>query len=343
MIQSVAARIPVVGILAQPSQHDATHDYIASSYMKWCEAGGAATIAVPYNSTDVAVYDALLDQMDGLLLPGGAAPLSAGVVYLLYRIRHFNMNGGRYFPVWGTCLGFEFLIEYLMDDNALETGFVASNVSWPLEQVERRELYADEHIYTTVSEQNLTLNNHAQGIRPDVFHADAVLPNYWHVTSINHDERGVPFVSTIEPIDADAFPFYGVQYHPEKNAFEYGIDHRGRPYEAINHSPVAVEFSMHLAALWIGKVRRAADQRPFHDCGENRCIPPLYTFPIQAGRAFEQIHQIPKDYPHLTIAPPRQGAPPPVLPARRTTPKAHKKGEGGTMKLRGELHSHRHD
>eukprot|EP00977_Amphora_coffeiformis_P028907 scaffold37822_cov168-Amphora_coffeaeformis.AAC.1 len=290
------ARIPVVGILAQPlHDDDSTHDYIASSYMKWCEAGGATTIAIPYNSSDVTVYDALLDQMDGLLLPGGAAPLSAGVVYLLDRIRHFNTKRGRYFPVWGTCLGFEFLIQYMLDDT-LETGFVASNVSWPLEQVERRELYADQQIYMAVSQQNLTLNNHVQGIRPEIFAADTVLPNYWHVTSINHDERGVPFVSTIEPVDQDTFPFYGVQYHPEKNAFEYGINKDGQPYEAINHSPAAVNFSMRLAAFWIGKVRRAADQRALPKCGKY-CVPPLYSFPIQVGQAFEQVHLIPKDYP----------------------------------------------
>ena len=42
----------------------------------------------------------------------------------------------------------------------------------------------------------------------------------FHITSTNVDTQNRSFVSTIEAKD---YPFYGVQYHPEKNNFEYGF------------------------------------------------------------------------------------------------------------------------
>jgi gamma-glutamyl hydrolase len=296
-----AQRVPVVGILSQPLSSDPAHDYVAASYVKWCEAAGATTIAIPYNSTNTTIYDEVLTQIHGLLLPGGAAPLSQGVVYLLDQIRHANTQEGRYFPVWGTCLGFEFLLQYM--GATLGASYRAENVSLVLEDVVPAALYAETSVYDAVRQQPLTLNNHHQGLDPAVFDADPVLSHYWQRTSINHDPvTGQAFVSTIEPVDDNVFPWYGVQYHPEKNAFEYATyPQTDIPYEAINHSAVAVEFSLHMARFWIARVRRSVQANPSHAHLLTTRYPPLYQFPVRAGRKFEQIHLIPKDYPDVAI------------------------------------------
>lgn len=36
--------------------------------------------------------------------------------------------------------------------------------------------------------------------------------------SLNNDENGLEFISSIEDKN---YPFYGVQFHPEKNAYEW--------------------------------------------------------------------------------------------------------------------------
>ena len=116
---------PVIGILSQPLHSNDTtttpgngngngnggDDYIAASYVKWLEVGGARSIPIPYNAPPGALLDDLLGQINGLLLPGGSAPMPPAVTYLLDKIVQSN-NQGRYFPVWGTCLGFEFLVTY---------------------------------------------------------------------------------------------------------------------------------------------------------------------------------------------------------------------------------------
>jgi len=57
-----------------------------------------------------------------------------------------------------------------------------------------------------------------------------------------------PFVSTIEHVDSEGFPLYSIQYHNEKNAFEYATyPSTNVRYEAIDHSPEGVAFSLHMA------------------------------------------------------------------------------------------------
>lgn len=44
------------------------------------------------------------------------------------------------------------------------------------------------------------------------------MDNFWTPLSINWDRQGLEYISTIE---AKNFPFVGVQFHPEKNVFEW--------------------------------------------------------------------------------------------------------------------------
>lgn len=130
---------PVIGVLAQPFTHNHHHNhetmlsiihanhlnrnsngnstmeeeidaqYIAASYIKWLEAGGARSIPIPYDAVDHDLLDDLFEQMHALFLPGGASELPYAVHYLLDKAVASN-RAGYFFPVWGTCLGFEFLV-----------------------------------------------------------------------------------------------------------------------------------------------------------------------------------------------------------------------------------------
>jgi hypothetical protein len=121
------------------------------------------------------------------------------------------------------------------------------------------------------------------------------LNSLWNVTSINHDANGRPFVSTIEPKDPDRFPIYGVQYHPEKNAFEYATyPGTNIPYENIDHSEAGVAFSMHLARFWVDLVRRGQITNPMHEYTKPSLYPTINAYPIRTGLKFEQIYILPK-------------------------------------------------
>lgn len=44
------------------------------------------------------------------------------------------------------------------------------------------------------------------------------LTDEFHVLSLNRDKEGLEFISTLEH---KRYPFYGVQFHPEKNLYEW--------------------------------------------------------------------------------------------------------------------------
>jgi gamma-glutamyl hydrolase len=292
-----------------PQQQPPQQHYIAASYVKWLEAGGARSIPIPYDA-DPALLDELWTQMHALFLPGGDAVMPPAVPYLLDKIRDSNTNAQHYFPVWGTCLGFEYLIQYVSsktadddddehqspdNNSALQSGFDATNISLPLENVRQQAIYADPDIYETVRTCAVTMNNHHQGIEPQHFMDHTSLTAVWNITSTNHDRTGRPFVSTVEPLDPDRFPVWGVQYHPEKNAFEYAT-YPGTtiPYEAIDHSEPAVAFSMYMARFVVDLARRTvAEHTPEHDYTKPDRFPTVTQYPMQTGIKFEQIYLIP--------------------------------------------------
>ncbi len=56
-------------------------------------------------------------------------------------------------------------------------------------------------------------------------------------------------------------PFFGVQWHPEKNIWELSENSDGSPYENIPHTPEAMEVTIYLAKVIV--VRRACESPPF--------------------------------------------------------------------------------
>lgn len=311
--------VPTIGILSQPLHNDSS-TYIAASYVKWLEAGGARSIAIPYDASTELVED-ILQHVDGVLFPGGGAPVPPAAKEVwrqIVSVQHVNstISNRRLLPLWGTCLGMEFLVQLATgkfdteDDDGhvsvLESGYNATNASLPLLNVQRDGgLYRDNSIYNAVTKHNVTMNNHHIGLPPKAFASTPELFKRWKVTSVNLDLNGKPFVSTLEPIDPISFPVYGVQYHPEKNAFEYGLDfHDGNnvPYEAIDHSPAGLTVSIHMATYFVNVVRgnmrlewenqQQDDNVPAATTSKTN-FPLVYTYPRRVGTKFEEIYIVP--------------------------------------------------
>ena len=65
-------------------------------------------------------------------------------------------------------------------------------------------------------------------------------------TAISYDNKGKAFVAAMESV---AYPFYGVQYHPEKQQFVY------YPTVKIDHSVDAIAFNRYFADFFISECR----------------------------------------------------------------------------------------
>ena len=294
---------PVIGILTQPfwkNNKKTPSYYIAASYVKWIESGGAIAIPIPYDA-DADLIHEIFGQINGILFPGGSAPLPDSVRYIWDLALESNRNG-EYFPVWGTCLGFEYLISLTATggEGALAIDFRSNNVSLPLifpseEDVInsngiyslQSQLYSSDALRESVSTHNITMNNHRKGIHPEKFVDNEGLTSFFRIISTNFDLDGKQFVSTIE---SNLYPIYGVQYHPEKNNFEYGTQPGSTiPYEAISHTEEAVALSIHLATFFVNKVRRSTIGE--YTLGQRH--PAITTYPVVSSKDFEQVFIVP--------------------------------------------------
>jgi gamma-glutamyl hydrolase len=97
---------PVVGVFSWT--HNANSEHLEASYVKWVESAGGRVVPISSTMWTEAQYDEVFSQINGLLLPGGGAEPSEGMKYLFAKAVKANKEGD-YFPVWGTCLGFQLI------------------------------------------------------------------------------------------------------------------------------------------------------------------------------------------------------------------------------------------
>lgn len=132
---------PIIGILSQPSSWPKIFDpdefsYIAASYVKFLEAAGARVIPLKYDMSRQNLTK-LLFSINGLLIPGGGTDLIKETheknnnskkkmekseffetgEFLISLAREMNEKGD-YFPVWGTCLGYELMVMSVANDSS---------------------------------------------------------------------------------------------------------------------------------------------------------------------------------------------------------------------------------
>ena len=257
---------PIIGIWAQPHSGKEPQcvehcEYIAASYVRWVESAGGRAVPIPYNDTDATI--ALLGKINGVLFPGGSGALPESAKKVFPMIMDMNKKGDS-FAVWGTCLGFEWVSQLFAEDYNLLGEFYAENVSLALDLTEAAEsskLYGgqsavQQRLRTLVTNKANppTMNNHKQGVPVPAFTENANLASRVNLLSTNVDLNGTTFASSLE---SKTYPMFAVQWHPEKNSFEWGVKEGtvDQPLEAINHSPDAVYVTQMMADTFINAAR----------------------------------------------------------------------------------------
>jgi len=248
----------VIGILDQPVNGKDGKAYLAASYVKYLEGSGALVVPISYNSTtDRLNY--LFPRLNGILFTGGGTDLRPGARYYetgktLYTLAINANKRGDYFPIWGTCMGFQFLTILAAEDPAvLGTGFDSYNFPIPLNftqlaSTSRLFSEAGPSLMTAYATLPITMNNHHDGVLPETYVNNAKLSAFFNVLSTNVDRKGRLFASTIE---AKAFPIFAAQWHPEKNNYEWTTAER------IPHTGVAVRASQYPANFFVDECRKS--------------------------------------------------------------------------------------
>lgn len=169
-------------------------------------------------------------------MPGGGGDYLEFGRKIFKKIKEFN-DQGIYYPLWGTCLGFEMLTVYtseadtaILESYPLDHGSLALKFTTDPRETQMYGWLEDLAFY--FEKYNMTYNSHNFGMDPDKFETDKGLKEMFEVTAISYlPDSGRPFVASAE---STKYPFFGTLFHPEKATQIYyeGID--------INHSWVSI-------------------------------------------------------------------------------------------------------
>uniref|UniRef100_A0A8C6LPZ8 folate gamma-glutamyl hydrolase n=1 Tax=Nothobranchius furzeri TaxID=105023 RepID=A0A8C6LPZ8_NOTFU len=247
------------GILTQLVSDDVMRPfgrtYIPDSYVTYLESGGSRVMPIRLTLT-TAEYENIFWKINGLLLIGGAADLEtsdfARVAKIFYKLALEANDAGDFFPIWGTCMGMQLLTVLVAGQNLL-TNTTAENVALPLNLTadaltSRMFQNFPKRLLKALAEEPLTGNFHNYGLEVKTFQENQKLHGFFTPLSTNTAENGVHFVSTLE---GKKYPFYGVQWHPEVNRFQW--DRK----LSFPHSPHAVQVSSLLAEFFVNEGRRS--------------------------------------------------------------------------------------
>ncbi|XP_037622858.1 zgc:171566 [Sebastes umbrosus] len=273
---------PLIGVLAQENlpgdQFARGSSYIAASYVKYLEGAGARVVPIRINRTEDE-YAKTFYSINGLLLPGGDVDLQTSLfsraAKIFYNLALKANDAGDYFPVWGTCQGFQQLSVLTANKNLLtltDTMAVALPLTLtPAAQSSRLFRSFPKDLLQSLAEENITSNFHKWSLSMQNYSRNAKLKRFYKVLSSNNDGKR-EFISTME---AYRYPFYAVQWHPEKSSFEW-IDKPG-----MIHSTAAIRACFYTASFFVSEAMK--NQHHFSSpVEEERAL--IYNFsPIYRG------------------------------------------------------------
>ncbi|XP_019743418.1 gamma-glutamyl hydrolase [Hippocampus comes] len=290
--QSILNDRPVIGILTQIVSDEAMKQYgstyIPASYVKYIESAGSRVMPIKL-TLSTAEYENIFSRINGLLLIGGATDLEtsdfARVSKIFYRLALKANDAGDHFPIWGTCLGMQLLTVLVSGHNLLTTA-TAENVALPLNLTQaafssRMFQGFPEELMQALQREPLTGHFHHYGLSLKAFNQNKELMNFFSVISTNVGENGVQFISTIE---GKRYPFYGVQWHPEVNRFQWDSK------LSFPHSPHAIQLSSLLAHFFVNEGRKSLHE---FDDPKEEALKLIYSYtPVFAGNfsGYEQIY-----------------------------------------------------
>ena len=275
-----------IGILSQPTSvtmklqyyHPSENwTYVTGSYVDWIGSTGALPIFIPFD-IDRERLEFILSNLDGVLLPGGGADLKRPdnkalptnyqltVQFVIEWAKKRN-DEGKYYPIFGTCLGFEnFVIAFAGQTSALEEDLddentahsVQTNVNfdkshfWGMVGLDRaKKVFQTDSVYYT----------HSLGIRLTSWQKNKLLMDNFEVLATSNTKVGITFVALVEH---KKYPFVANQWHAEKTLFE-----RGQLYSFLDRSDEAAELMRNVALAFIRGIRTKGNPRTLKEIPES--------------------------------------------------------------------------
>lgn len=254
---------PMIGMVSQTTDEFKSRDwfnqtagyrsYIMDSYVRFIEAQGAKVVPLIWGEPREVTLDKL-SKLNGVFLPGGGGDYVEFGEFIFKTVLEYN-NNGTFYPLWGTCLGFENLAiwtsdmreEVLADVPLFSTSVPIEFTVKPATTKMFRD-FSDAELFMLQTE-DVTQNSHSFAVPIQYFYDDAKLRDFWHVTSLSvldSEEQYTEFVTTVE---SKQFPVMATMFHTEKPAQGWQID------TGINKTWESIELNTKFIKLFIRMAR----------------------------------------------------------------------------------------
>ena len=227
--------------------------YIHAAYAELVEAFGARVVPIQCDESDDVTLEKM-KSLNGILFPGGA-PLSCYAAkgqYVFEQAVKMNDEGTR-FPLYGICMGFELFAVYSSSKNwDVLSDKYSKNVMLPLDflvdnAATDTQMFEDAgDMIDLYASHPFAFQSHGKGLDLSEFD-DLMLSDMFEATSTSTDpSTGATFVSTMESHD---YPFYGVQFHPEKVVHVY-YEHKG-----LTHTWTDIKLNQYFGEFFVKQSR----------------------------------------------------------------------------------------
>lgn len=98
-----------------------------------------------------------------------------------------------------------------------------------------------------LADRPITYNHHSYGVIPNRFLTDRGLAEIFTPLAISYDNVGVAFIAAME---SKQYPFFGVQFHPEKAQFIF------YPETKIDHSEDSIYYNRYFGDFFVHQCRQ---------------------------------------------------------------------------------------
>ncbi|KAL0482619.1 gamma-glutamyl hydrolase [Acrasis kona] len=259
---------PIIGVLTQPTSvkyhpNNIEQQYITASYIKFVEMSGARAVHIPFDAPKEELKR-LFNGVNGLLYTGGMLDMKNGTQYFdnglyLYSLALEANAKGDYFPIWGTCQGFQLFHVFaaeLLDENIMMEHFDSWDISYPLvfdvANTKRSRMFGPDSGVTDAilhdfATRPLTMNFHHLGVSRETYKKYPAADAFFRILSTNKDRQGKEFISIVE---AKNYPIYGVQFHPEWPLFEWDSS------SDVNHSQESIRANSYFSSFFVNECRK---------------------------------------------------------------------------------------